>query len=61
MTTVSHRVPAEVDVRRVSGSIGAEIYGIDLRRNLRPDQVSRIRSLLLEHLLFFFPQAVPAP
>ena len=47
--------PAALDIRRLSGSLGAEIRGIDLRAADEAD-VATIRHLLLEHLVIFFPQ-----
>jgi len=41
-------------VRRLSGSLGAEIGGITLRQ-ARAGDAERIRALLTEHLVLFFP------
>ncbi len=43
-----------IDVRRLSGSLGAEIRGISLGR-ADGDDARRIHELLLEHLVLFFP------
>ena len=45
----------DLDVRRLSGSLGAEIRGIDLA-TATADDATTIRSLLLEHLVLFFPE-----
>ncbi len=42
------------EVRRLSGSLGAEIRGIRLA-NANAGDAERIRSLLTEHLVLFFP------
>lgn len=42
------------NVRRLSGSLGAEIHGINLR-HAGPVEAERIRALLIEHLVLFFP------
>ncbi len=48
-------VPAgEIDIRRVSGALGAEVRGIDLN-DLTDTQFDRIHELMLEHLVLFFP------
>ena len=44
----------DLDVRRLSGSLGAEIRGIVLGRS-SADDARRIHELLLEHLVLFFP------
>ena len=43
-----------LEVRRVSGAIGAEIRGVDLSGNLPQRLVDEIRSIWLEHLVLFF-------
>ncbi|MBU6536155.1 TauD/TfdA dioxygenase family protein [Streptomyces mayonensis] len=43
-----------LDVRRVSGALGAEVRGIDLN-DLTDAQFDRIHELMLEHLVLFFP------
>jgi len=45
---------ADLDVRRISGSLGAEIHGISLAR-ADGDDARLIHELLLEHLVLFFP------
>ena len=44
----------EPGVRRLSGSLGAEVRGISLAR-AGPAEADRIRELLSEHLVLFFP------
>jgi taurine dioxygenase len=53
MTPIT-RSPGDVEIRTVSGSLGAEVRGIDL--NL-PDTgvVNALRELLAAHLVLFFP------
>ena len=41
-------------VRRLSGSIGAEILGIDLASQACDDAISEIRKIWLEHNVIFF-------
>jgi taurine dioxygenase len=43
-----------LDVRRLSGSLGAEVRGIDLRKADAGD-ADTILSLLMDHLVLFFP------
>ncbi len=45
---------SDLDVRRLSGSLGAEIHGISLAR-ADGDDARLIHELLLEHLVLFFP------
>jgi len=41
-------------VRRLSGAIGAEISGFDLRDGASDDLIAELRALWLEHLVLFF-------
>jgi taurine dioxygenase len=50
----------DLDVTRLSGSLGAEIRGICLRET-RAAGATTIRSLLLEHLVLFFPDQEMTP
>jgi taurine dioxygenase len=43
-----------LDVARLSGSLGAEIRGISLEK-VGPAEADVIKSLLIEHLVLFFP------
>ena len=43
-----------LDIRPISGSLGAEIHGVDLTKRLSDDIVSGIRRALLDHLVVFF-------
>ena len=55
--TLTSSLPAgvDLDVRLLSGNIGAEIRGVDLTTNLDPDTVLALRTLLLRHKVVFFP------
>lgn len=44
-----------IDVRRLSGSLGAEVRGIVLA-GATADDAARIHELLLEHMVLFFPE-----
>ena len=41
-------------VRRLAGALGAEVTGVDLA-NATAEDAERVKSLLLEHLVLFFP------
>jgi taurine dioxygenase len=43
-----------LDIRPLSGALGAEILGIDLAHDLGDDTVAAIRAAWLEHLVIFF-------
>lgn len=47
----------ELDVRPLSGTIGAEIRGLDLKGPLDHDTVDAIRQTLLRYRVIFFPAA----
>ncbi len=51
----------ELDVRRLSGTIGAEIRGLDIRRPLDADTVAAVRAAWLRHKVVFFPGALLSP
>ena len=44
----------EIDIRRLSGSLGAEVRGIALA-SAGPREAEAIQSLLMEHQVLFFP------
>ncbi len=44
----------DLAVRRLSGSLGAEVTGLDLRA-VGADEAATIKALLNEHLVLFFP------
>jgi taurine dioxygenase len=50
-----------VEVRPLSGSIGAEVRGVDVSRDLDDDLVAAIRAVWLEHLVLFFPDQELTP
>jgi alpha-ketoglutarate-dependent sulfate ester dioxygenase len=56
MTALRKTAPTReaLDVRRVSGRIGAEIAGIRLTGDLPPETVDAIRRTLLQHRVIFF-------
>ncbi len=43
-----------IEVRPIAGSLGAEIAGVDLARDLDGETVAEIRRAWLEHLVVFF-------
>src|SRR5947209_17484616 len=43
-----------LDVRPMAGALGAEIFGVDLSRELDDDTVAAIRKVWLDHLVIFF-------
>jgi len=46
---------ADLDVRRLCGSLGAEIRGLSLA-DADSDDAARIEALLMEHMVLFFPE-----
>ena len=47
--------PVALDVRPLSGTIGAEVRGVDVKQVLAPDTVAAIRRALLDHKVIFLP------
>jgi taurine dioxygenase len=55
VTTATPGTPGSaLDVRPMSGHIGAEIFGVDLTAPLSPETVSEIRTALLQWKVVFF-------
>jgi alpha-ketoglutarate-dependent taurine dioxygenase len=53
--TATTSVPVALDVTPLSGTIGAELRGVDLKQVLAPATVAAIRQALLDHKVIFFP------
>ncbi len=45
-----------IEVRPLSGSIGAELHGVDMSKGLTEQEVTHVRKLLLEYMVLFFPR-----
>jgi taurine dioxygenase len=43
-----------IQTRRIAGSLGAEVHGVDLSRDLPEEVLAEVRAALLEHLVIFF-------
>jgi taurine dioxygenase len=54
-STTILETPVELDLRRLSGTIGAEITGLDLHRPLDRATTAAVRRALVEHKVLFFP------
>jgi taurine dioxygenase len=50
-----------MEVRRLSGALGAEIHGVDLGEKQTEDAVAEIRRIFLEHLVIFFHDQTLTP
>ncbi|KCV61173.1 taurine catabolism dioxygenase, TauD/TfdA family [Bordetella bronchiseptica 99-R-0433] len=50
-----------LEVRPLTGSCGAEIFGVDLSRTLSADTVKAIRQALLDHNVIFFREQALTP
>ena len=44
----------QLQVRKIAGALGAEISGVDLRRELDAGTTAALRQALLDHLVIFF-------
>ena len=56
---VSHEVIDEINVRPIAGTIGAEIYGVDLSLPVSDRAFAAIHQAFLTHLVVFFPRQKP--
>ena len=52
---------AEIEVRPLSGAGGAEIYGVDLSRDLDNTTAEAVHDAFLKHVAIFFPAQSLAP
>lgn len=46
---------SKLEIRRLAGALGAEVFGVDLSQPLDEATVAAIRRAWLEHLVLFFP------
>ncbi|WP_225730029.1 MULTISPECIES: TauD/TfdA family dioxygenase [unclassified Nocardia] len=51
---------ADIDIRPISGALGAEVRGIDLA-TITDSEFATVHALLLEHLVLFFPDQGDLP
>ena len=61
MNNSAHQNYSHIDVKPVSGALGAEITGVDISIPLDAEVVSEIRNALLKHLVIFFQNQVISP
>src|SRR6266851_3696211 len=54
MTTTD--LATQLDVRPLSGVVGAEIRGVDLKQAVPDETIAEIRRLLLHYKVVFLPQ-----
>lgn len=54
-------VPADLDIRPISGALGAEIHGVDLASEADPTAWAGIRAALAEYGVVFFRDQVLTP
>ncbi len=50
-----HETPAMLDIRPLTGGMGAEIHGVDLSREMDDQRFRAINQVLLDHGVIFFP------
>ena len=43
-----------MQIRKLTGHIGAELLGVDLNKDLTPTLIADIRQALLDNLVIFF-------
>ncbi len=53
--TSSDTTQLRLDIRPLSGNIGAEIRGVDLKQPLDPDTYAQVRAAWLQYKVVFFP------
>ena len=61
MKISAHQNYSHIDVKPISGALGAEIKGVDISIPLDAEVVSEIRNALLKHLVIFFQNQVISP
>src|ERR1700753_4077187 len=50
-----------IEVRPISGALGAEIAGVDMARELDAEVASEVRQALLDHLVIFLRSQTATP
>src|ERR1700716_31780 len=50
-----------IEVRPISGALGAEIHGVDISRELEDDVVGEMRQAFLDHLVIFLRDQKATP
>jgi alpha-ketoglutarate-dependent taurine dioxygenase len=50
-----------IEVRKIAGALGAELYGVDLSKPLATTTAASIRAAWLEHLVIFFHDQILTP
>jgi alpha-ketoglutarate-dependent taurine dioxygenase len=50
-----------IEVRKIAGALGAELYGVDLSQPLATTTAASIRAAWLEHLVIFFHDQILTP
>ena len=50
-----------IEVRPISGALGAEIHGVDMASDLSAEVVAEIRQALLDHLVIFLREQTATP
>src|SRR6266853_1800972 len=50
-----------IEVRPISGALGAELHGVDISRDLENDVVGEMRQALLDHLVIFLRDQKATP
>ena len=43
-----------ITIQKIAGAIGAEVSGVDLRRELSDETIAEMRRARLEHVVIFF-------
>ena len=61
MDNSAHHNYYHIDVKPVSGALGAEINGVDISDPLDAEVVAEIRNALLNHLVIFFQNQLITP
>jgi len=58
---MSMRNYRHIEVRPISGALGAEIHGVDMARDLGAEVVGEVRQALLDHLVIFLREQNVTP
>jgi taurine dioxygenase len=61
MTALRNSGYRHLEVEKISGSLGAEVSGVDLSQDLPDEVIAEIRQALLDNLVIFFRDQVMTP
>ena len=54
MASIPQEISADIEIKPLAGSLGAEIHGVDLSKPLDDQTFDKIHQAWLDHIVIFF-------